>query len=175
MRSKSLFRSLSFVLPALLGVVVTSPARAENELSVDVGAAFPTGSGNDDGFGVGLRYGHSLDLAIISLVPELGAGYHAFSGRNDADALSVFGGGRIALGFILEPSVYAHAGVGHVWGDLSSFTSIYYDVGAAVDLTAIPMLSFGPHLTFAGIAGNDDRDAFSWTEIGGHVTFEFGP
>ena len=58
--------------------------------------------------------------------------------------------------------------------DTSSFTSLYYDVGAALDLTAIPMVSFGPHLTLAGVAGNDDRRPFSWTEIGGHLTFEFG-
>jgi hypothetical protein len=156
-----------------LALVVTSPARAGNKLSLDVGAAFPNGSGNDDGLGVGVRYGHAWDLAIISLIPEMGLGYHAFGGPNDANALSVFGGGRVAIGFVLEPSVYAHAGVGHVWTNRTSFTSLYYDVGAALDLTAIPVVDFGPHITLGGVAGNENREPFTWLEIGGHLTFNF--
>jgi hypothetical protein len=159
---------------AALLLLFTTPVEAENKLSFDAGAAFPEGAGNDDGFGLGLRYGHEWDLAIISLTPEMGVGYHAFGGRNDADVLTIFGGGRLAIGFVLEPSVYAHAGVGHVATDATSFTSLAYDVGAAVDLTAIPMVAFGPHLTFAGVAGNERRSPFSWLEIGGHITFGFG-
>jgi hypothetical protein len=155
-------------------LLVAPPVHAENKLSIDAGAAFPTGAGNDDGFGLGLRYGHEWDLVIISLVPELGVGYHAFSGRNDADVVTVVGGGRIAIGFVLEPSVYAHAGVGHVATDTNAFTSLAYDVGAALDLKVIPKLAFGPHLTLAGVAGNEDRPPFSWMEIGGHLTFGFG-
>ena len=36
------------------------------------------------------------------------------------------------------------------------------------------MIDFGPHVMFSGIAGENDRDAFSWVEVGGHVTFNFG-
>jgi hypothetical protein len=170
-----LVRAVLGIATAGAALLVSSPAEAENKLSFDAGAAFPDGGGNDDGFGLGLRYGHEWDLAIISLVPEMGLGYHAFGGPNDADVVTVVGGGRIAIGFILEPSVYAHAGVGHVWSDVTSFTSLAYDVGAALDLTAIPMVAFGPHLTLGGVAGNKSRDPFSWLEIGGHVTFGFGP
>jgi hypothetical protein len=159
---------------AVFALLIAPPVLAENKLSLDAGAAFPEGAGNDDGFGLGVRFGHEWDLAIISLIPEMGVGYHAFGGRNDADVVTVFGGGRVALGFILEPSVYAHAGVGHVATDVTSFTSLAYDVGAAVDFTAIPMVAFGPHLTLAGIAGNESRSPFSWLEIGGHITFGFG-
>jgi hypothetical protein len=171
-------RARAAVAGAAAGVallMLTTPAQAENKLSLEAGAAFPEGAGNDDGYGLGLRFGHEWDLAIISLVPELGVGYHAFGGRNDADVVTVFGGGRVAIGFILEPSVYAHAGVGHVATDATSFTSLAYDVGAALDLTAIPMVAFGPHLTLAGVAGNAKRTPFSWVEIGGHITFGFGP
>jgi hypothetical protein len=170
----NLLRLGSIAAIAAVSISFSPPAHAESKLSIDAGAAFPSGSGNDDGFGLGLRYGHEWDLAIISLVPELGVGYHAFSGRNDADAVTVVGGGRIAIGFVLEPSVYAHAGVGHVAMDTNSFTSLAYDVGAALDLTVIPWVAFGPHLTLAGVAGNEDRPAFSWLELGGHVTFDFG-
>jgi hypothetical protein len=167
-------RSACGAVAVAIIVLQAAPAQAENKLSLDAGAAFPTGAGNDDGFGVGLRYGHEWDLAILSLVPELGLGYHAFGGPNDADAFTIYGGGRIAIGFVLEPSVYAHAGVGHVATDATSFTSLAYDVGAALDLTAIPMVAFGPHLTLSGVAGNENRRAFSWMEIGGHITFGFG-
>ncbi len=156
-----------------LALALASPARAENKLSLDAGAAFPSGAGNDDGFGVGLRYGHAWDLAIVSLVPELGLSYHAFGGPNDAETFAVLGGGRIAIGFVLEPSVYAHAGIGHVATDATSFTSLAYDIGAALDLTALPVVDLGPHLTLGGVAGNENRRAFSWLEIGGHLTFNF--
>ena len=168
--SASILRAAAIVVTLL----VAPPSRAENKLSLDAGAAFPAGAGNDDGFGLGLRYGHEWDLAVISLVPEMGLGYHAFGGSNDADVFTVFGGGRVAIGFILEPSVYAHAGVGHVASDFDKFTSLAYEVGAAIDLTAIPMVAFGPHLTLAGVAGNESRKPFSWMEIGGHITFGFG-
>jgi hypothetical protein len=175
MRYHQALRGALGIATAGAALLVARSADAQSQLSFDAGAAFPEGAGNDDGFGLGLRYGHEWDLAIISLVPELGLGYHAFSGPNDADVFTGVGGGRIAIGFVLQPSVYAHAGIGHVSTDVTSFTSLAYDVGAAVDLTAIPMVAFGPHITLAGVAGNQSRRPFSWLEIGGHFTFSFGP
>jgi hypothetical protein len=172
----SLARAAAAASVLTVGLLTASPAHADaNKLSLDAGAAFPNGRGNDDGFGIGLRYGHEWDLAILSLIPELGVGYHAFGGPNDADAVTVFGGGRVAIGFVLEPSVYAHAGVGHVATNTTSFTSLAYDIGAALDLTVIPVVDFGPHVTLAGVAGNERREPFSWLEIGGHLTFNLPP
>jgi hypothetical protein len=46
-------------------------------------------------------------------------------------------------------------------------------VGAALDITVLPVIDFGVHATFAGIAGNDEIDPFSWIAVGGHVAFAF--
>jgi hypothetical protein len=162
------------VLPLALAAAVSfasRPAGAQNKLSLDAGAAFPDGSGNGDGWGAGLRFGHEWDLALISLTPELALSYHNFSGANDPSTIAFLGGGRVAIGFVIEPSVFVHAGVGHVDGHTISHTSLAYDLGAALDLTVLPVIDFGPHLVFSGIAGDSGSQAFSWLEIGGHVTF----
>jgi hypothetical protein len=163
----------SFAFAAAL-VLCERPAAAQNKLSVDVGAAFPDGTNNGDGWGLGLRYGREWKLAILTLTPEFDFSYHNFSGPNDATTLAFMGGGRLGIDFIIEPSVFAHAGVGHVDGVGISQTSLGYDVGAALDLTVLPVIDFGPHLIFAGIAGDHSNDPFTWMEIGGHISFNFG-
>jgi hypothetical protein len=157
-----------------LGVLTPGSAAAQNKLSFDAGAAFPSSSGSDDGWGLGMRFGHEWDLLLLSITPEIGLSYHDFSGPNDATTFAVFGGGRVGIGFILEPSVFLHAGVGHLGGVVRQ-TSLAYDLGAAVDITAIPVIDFGPHVMLSGIAGDENSDAFSWLEIGGHLTLNFGP
>jgi hypothetical protein len=157
-----------------LCVLTPSLAAAQNKLSFDAGAAFPAASGNDDGWGVGVRFGHEWDLLLLSITPEIGVSYHDFSGPNDATTFAGFGGGRVGIGFILEPSVFLHAGVGHL-GGVVRHTSLAYDLGAALDITAIPVIDFGPHVMLSGIAGDENTEAFSWLEIGGHLTFNFGP
>ena len=168
------FGSLAVALAlGALGVLTPGRAAAQNKLSFDAGAAFPSASGNDDGWGAGMRFGHGWDLLLISITPEIGFSYHDFSGRNDATTFAVFGGGRVGIGFVLEPSVFLHAGVGHLGGVVRQ-TSLAYDLGAALDVTAIPVIDFGPHVMLSGIAGDKNSEAFSWLEIGGHLTINFG-
>ncbi len=155
-----------------VGVLTPSLASAQNQLSFDAGAVFPSASGSDDGWGLGMRFGHDWDLLLLSITPEIGLRYNNFSGPADATTFAVFGGGRVGINFVLKPSVFAHAGVGHLSGAMSQ-TSLAYDVGAAVDLTLIPVVDFGPHVLLAGIAGDENTEAFSWLEIGGHLTFNF--
>jgi hypothetical protein len=155
-----------------LGVLTPNLASAQNQLSFDAGAVFPSTSGSDDGWGLGMRFGHDWDLLLLSITPEIGLRYNNFSGPADATTFAVFGGGRVGINFVLKPSVFAHAGVGHLSGDVSQ-TSLAYDVGAAVDLTLIPVVDFGPHVLLGGIAGDENTKSFSWLEIGGHLTFNF--
>jgi hypothetical protein len=168
------FVAAAGALTLVASTLLSTPASAQNKLSLDLGAAFPEGSGNGDGWGGGLRFGHEWNLAIISLTPELAFHYHDFSGANDASTFAFLGGGRVAIGFVIEPSVFAHAGVGHVDGNAISHTSLAYDLGAALDLTVLPVIDFGPHVMLSGIAGENGTEAFSWVEVGGHVTFNLG-
>jgi hypothetical protein len=131
----------------------------------------------DGGFGGGVRIGNQWNLLLLTLTPEFGASYQAFEGASDADAFRFVAGGRLGLGFILQPSVFAHAGVGHFGYELPgrdvSQTSLAYDVGAALDLTALPIIDIGAHVTAAGIAGDDSDDALSWVAVGAHVSLNF--
>jgi hypothetical protein len=36
------------------------------------------------------------------------------------------------------------------------------------------VIEFGPHLMLAGIAGSSSNDPFTWLELGGHLTVNFG-
>jgi hypothetical protein len=155
-----------------------SVAHADGELGLDLEASIPGDVPDaNTGLGGGIRLGHEYDLVILSLMPELGADYRAFGGESNAKAFRFTGGGRVGLGFIIQPSVFAHAGVGHFWYDLPnrdvSHTSLAYDLGLALDLTVLPVIDLGAHATWAGIAGNSNVDALSWVGLGGHIEFSF--
>lgn len=170
---------LAFAAAAFASCWLTSTvASAQNQLSIDAEAAFPSSDDHGSGWGVGARFGHELDLVLVSLTPELGVNYHAFSAPSDAESFAVVGGGRVAIGFVLEPSAFLHAGVGHfgydtLTGEVSQ-TALAYEMGLALDFTMLPVIDFGAHASFAGVAGNEDLEALSWFAVGGHVTFVFG-
>jgi hypothetical protein len=154
-------------------------ASAQGQFSLDAEAAYPTNEAYDDGFGFGARFGHEWDLALVSIIPEIGVNYHLFDGPLDADALAVLAGGRVAIGFVIEPSAFIHAGIGHYDADTTgaeiSETGLAYEMGLALDFTLLPVVDFGAHAAYAGIAGDDDEGlgAFEWLALGGHVTFVF--
>jgi hypothetical protein len=155
-------------------VVGTRPAFAGPKVAIDVGATFPAGASNHGGFGVGARFGHEYKLTLLELTPELGLAYHDFGGPADATAIAGFAGGRFGVNLGLEPLVFAHAGVGHFSSVSRSNTSLAYDVGGALDLTILPVVSFGAHAMVAGIAGTSSVNGLSWVELGGHVSFSVG-
>lgn len=172
-----LAKTSSFAAALTAVSLVSAPAMAEDEISVDVEAAWADDPNDSNGFGVGLRAGHVWDIAIITITPEIGASYHDFEGASDPSAWDVKAGGRFGIDLLIEPSVYAHAGLGHFGYDLPgddvSHTSLAYDVGAALDITVLPVIDFGVHATVAGVSGNDTIDPFSWLAVGGHVSFAF--
>jgi hypothetical protein len=157
---------------------VSHAAEAQKQISLDVEAALPANEGHDDGWGLGARVGNKWDLVLVSLTPEVGFNYHTFGGTPDAEAFAVVAGGRIGIGFVIEPSAFIHAGIGHVGynravGDDYSRTSLAYEGGLALDLTLLPVIDIGAHAALAGITGNAAEDGFSWLAIGGHVSFNF--
>jgi hypothetical protein len=157
---------------AALLLMAAAPARAaETKAAVDVGAAFPSGAVDSDGWGAGLRFGREYHVAVLTLTPELDVAYHRFG--ESTDAIRVLGGGRVGVDFGIEPSAFAHAGLGHYSARPGSQTSLGYDVGLALDLTILPVVSFGPHVMLAGVAGDGSTETLSWVEVGGHVSFSF--
>jgi len=162
----------ALVFPVLCMAFLTSrPAKADHErVSLDADAVWRTGSQDDNGWGGGLRVGHSWEILVLSLTPELGLSYHDFGTRGPTDFRG-FAGGRVGIDFVLQPSVFVHAGVGHA-GRTESQTSLAYDFGGALDLTLLPV-DVGIHALFSGIAGDETAPAFTWFGVGAHVTFKF--
>ncbi|HTQ06709.1 MAG TPA: hypothetical protein VMI54_22790 [Polyangiaceae bacterium] len=171
---RSLLRASAVGVALALPLLASSTASAQPKLGIDIGADLPNNSGSKDGLGFGLRLGHQWNLAIIKIIPEIGFDYHDFGGPPDVTAFRFVGGGRVGVDLGIEPLVFAHAGIGHWSGVGASDTNLGYDVGAALDLTMLPIVSFGAHVMETGIAGGSNTDSFNWLEIGGHIGVTLG-
>jgi hypothetical protein len=135
-------RALAAGLFLLLACLFASGhAAAQNELSLDAEAAFPSDERTTPAGAAAFASVTSGISCSFHSQPEIGANYHAFGGAPDAESFAVVAGGRVSIGFVLEPSAFLHAGVGHfgydtALGDVSQ-TSLAYEAGLALDLTIL--------------------------------------
>jgi hypothetical protein len=126
-----------------------------------------------DGIGGALRYGREFELAFLSLRSEAGGSYRSFSDATDASdetlrIYSGFFGGRLAVGKIVEPSIFSHVGVAWLRG-IERRTAPVFDAGAALDFTLIPLVEVGVHGTYNMIPAINDDSAKSWLLLGAHA------
>lgn len=120
----------------------------------------------DAGGGGALRLGRELDLFLISLTPEIGGSYHSFGGDYDRTKVYAgFLGGRLAIGKIIEPSLFAHVGVARLDG-LESRTAAQLDGGLALDLTLLPLINIGVHGAYNVVLPRGNADAFRFVTLG---------
>jgi hypothetical protein len=175
------------VLPTFcLGVAVTAagivawPRSAAAETVVGVDLNFNDAMAGDDansGAGVDLYFGPRLDLAILTLTTELSGGFHDFGGPLEPTLYRGMAGGRLGIGVVVRPSIFAHVGVGHLRFDdplddqRDGRTNLAGDLGAALDFTLLPLVDLGVQASYNAIAGDDDNDAFEWLQAGVHITF----
>jgi hypothetical protein len=135
--------------------------------------------GTDPGGGVEIYFGPRMDLAILSLTTELSGGFHDLGGAFNPSIYRLVAGGRLGVGVIIRPSVFAHIGVGHLrydvpfTGEREGRTNLAADAGVALDFTLIPMLDLGVHGAYNVLAGGENSDAFQWLQAGVHATFVF--
>lgn len=129
---------------------------AVNESDVDAGA------------GGALRLGRELDLFLVSLTPELGGSYHSFGGDDRLKLYGGFIGGRLSLGKIIEPSLFAHVGVGRLDAP-DSRTAPTLDGGLAIDFTLLPLINFGVHGAYNVLLPGSGSDAFKFVTLGAQV------
>jgi hypothetical protein len=125
----------------------------------------------DQGGGGGLRIGLERDYFLVTLIPELQLNYHHLNANTSADATisSAKIGGRIRFFKIVEPGVFAHAGLGHIGGDrIYEHTGIAFDAGFTLDLTILPLVDIGLHTAWNRIFG-DDEDGVSYVTAGAHL------
>lgn len=178
--SPSSARPFSVVAVAAAATLIAWPQTAAAETVIGVDLNFNdslVGEDAGNGAGVDLFFGPRLDLAILTLTTELSAGYHDFAGQLDPTVYRGMAGGRLGIGVIIRPSVFAHIGVGHLrfdgpFGDgRDGRTNLAGDLGAALDFTVLPLVDIGIQGSYNTIAGDDDDDAFEWLQAGAHVTF----
>jgi hypothetical protein len=178
--STSSARPLCLVAAAAAATVIAWPQTAAAETVVGVDLNFNDSMVGEDagnGAGVDVYFGPRLDLAILTLTTELSGGYHDFAGELDPTVYRGMAGGRLGVGVIVRPSVFAHIGVGHLrfddpFGDgRDGRTNLAGDLGAALDFTLLPLVDLGVQGSYNVVAGDDDDDAFEWLQAGVHITF----
>jgi hypothetical protein len=177
-------RSLSLCVAAVLSTygVCSNQAHAHdgdrrheegNRGTIALDLEYAGGISNDyieGGGGGALRIGSEHDLILVTLIPELSLGYHSFSGVGRYEAKSYTGmlGGRIRFLKILEPGIFAHAGIGHI-DDYESHTGFAMDVGATLDFTLLPLIDLGVHAAWNRVFETSDHDGLSYGTTGFHV------
>jgi hypothetical protein len=124
--------------------------------------------GAESGGGGAIRLGQELDLFLVSLTPELGGSYHSFTGDADNRLYAGFLGGRLGFGKIIEPSIFAHVGVGHLNG-VGSRTAPLMDGGLAIDLTILPLIDLGVHGGYNVLFARADSGALDFYTLGAHA------
>lgn len=121
--------------------------------------------GTKVGGGGALRIGQKFNLLLLSLTPEVGGSYHAFSGDDATRLYSGFLGGRVGFGKIVEPSIFAHWGLAHSEG-LQSRTGTVLDAGLALDVTLLPLVDFGVHGAYNVMTASGDDPALKYMTFG---------
>jgi hypothetical protein len=150
------------------------PSRKDNDKSkTHIAVDFDFGTALDApntkaGGGGALRLGQEFDLLLVSLIPEIGGAYHAFGGNDETRLYSGFIGGRLAIGKIVEPSVFAHLGLAHTKG-LENRTAPILDAGLAVDFTLLPLINLGLHAGYNAMFPRDDGSALKFVTLGAHA------
>lgn len=125
----------------------------------------------DQGGGAGIRIGLERDYFLVTMIPELQLNYHRFNANtpDDATISAAKVGGRIRFFKIVEPGVFAHAGLAHIGGDrVYRHTGIAFDAGFTLDLTILPLVDIGLHTAWNRVFG-DDEDGASYVTAGAHV------
>jgi hypothetical protein len=168
------------LLPALLAsavtLVATSEAHAKTGTSIGVDLDYANGIEEPQvGAGTGFngRLGYKLDLLVLQLTPEIGGGYHTFSGDAAAKFSQGFVGGRVSFLKVLQPGVYAHLGYGHLSTAYGSRSGATADAGVTLDLTLLPLIDVGVHAGYNGMLKKGDYPAFDSYVLGVHGALTF--
>jgi hypothetical protein len=121
------------------------------------------------GGGGALRIGSELDLILITLIPEAYIGHHRWS-EGDSSITDFKLGGRVRIGKILEPGLYAHFGLAAVsGGQADSYSAPAFDGGFTLDFTLIPLIDIGAHAAYSTVFETGDQGAIRYALFGLHA------
>ena len=152
-------------------------ARAKSGTSIGVDIDYTNGINEpavSGGTGFNGRLGYKLDLAVVQLTPEIGGGYHTFTGDAGAKLSQGIVGGRLQFLKVLEPGIYAHLGYGHLAiSGTEGYSGATADAGVTLDLTLLPLVDIGVHAGYNGLMKSGDRPAFDTYVLGFHGALIF--
>lgn len=146
------------------------PSHLMLALDLDYSAAL-SHSEIDSGGGAGIRIGLERDYFLVTMIPEIQLNYHRLNANTPDDAVisAAKVGGRIRFFKIIEPGIFAHAGLANIAGDrIYEHTGIAFDAGFTLDLTILPLVDIGLHTAWNRVFG-DDRSGLSYVTAGAHV------
>lgn len=172
------------LVPALLAsalvLAATHQAHASSGTAIGVDLNYTNGINEPhvgSGTGFNVRLGYKLDLLVLQLTPEVGGGYHTFSGDLSPHLAQGIVGGRLQFGKILEPGLYAHLGYGHLSGSFEGVdhghSGATADAGVTLDLTLLPLIDVGVHAGYNGMLKSGDYPAFDTYVLGLHGSIIF--
>jgi len=171
--------SFPIACAAALACVISAGARTANARSgTAIGVDLDYTNGINEphvgsGTGFNVRLGYKVDLLALQLTPELGGGYHTYSGDASSKLSQGIVGGRLQFGKILEPGLYAHLGYGHLSTAAASHSGATVDAGVTLDLTLLPFIDLGVHAGYDGMLKSGDYDAFNTYVLGVHGALIF--
>ena len=164
-------------LTASLVILAAAPeAKASSGTAIGVDLDYTNGINEarvGSGTGFDVRLGYKLDLLVLQLTPEIGGGYHTFSGDAAAKLSQAIVGGRLQYGKLLEPGVYAHLGYGHLSDFGVGHSGATADAGVTLDLTLLPMIDLGVHAGYNGLLKSGAYRAFDSYVLGAHASLIF--
>ena len=155
---------------------------ADGEVVVPLRASTSDRDSLDSGAGFKVRLGYQFHIPLLRITPEAGYAFDRLGGDGGGgpnygwNMQRVFAGGRVGLGEIFVPSVYAHAGYG--WRTtpdpgVPEGSGLAFDAGLTFDIHVIPHLAFGAHAEYASIATNAGGSP-EWLAFGLHADVDFG-
>jgi len=175
-RFSTAIRILAALVTALPVCAVARDAQASSGTALGVDLNYTNGI-NEPAVGAGtgfnVRLGYKLDLLVLQLTPEIGGGYHTFSGDAKVRLSQGIVGGRLQFGKILEPGLYAHLGYGHLSAVGGSHSGATADGGVTLDLTLLPLIDVGVHAGYNGLLKSGDFQAFDSYVVGAHGSIIF--
>jgi len=169
-------RLVPALLVSALMLLATEKAHAKSGTSIGVDLDYTNGIEEPQvGAGTGFngRLGYKLDLLVLQITPEIGGGYHTFSGDAAAKLSQGIIGGRVSFLKVLQPGVYAHLGYGHLSTVGSSHSGATADAGVTLDLTILPLIDLGVHAGYNGMLKKGDHPAFDSYVLGVHGALTF--
>src|SRR5258708_9927357 len=131
------------------------------------------------GSGFKLRVGDQIRFPGLRFTPEIGYGFEHLYTSSDVGAYSwethrLFGGARVAFGYIVSPGFYGHVGYG--WRDSGDPTvphagGLALDAGFALDFRLIRHFTFGAHAEYAAIDAQPYTPQWLAPRLPGDVLF----